>query len=272
MSDVTRIGFVGAGMMAEAIARGLLSARANPDALCASDPDELRRAVFREMGIRCEADNRLIVGGCDVIILAVKPFLMADVISDLADSVRPDQTIISIAAGITTSAIEQALRSDAPVVRAMPNTPCLVGEGAIAIAPGRRASHSHMDLAAGILGASGKVVRVTEDRMDAVTGLSGSGPAYVYMFIEALTVGGVREGLSRDAALSLAAQTVLGAAKMVIETGEHPAVLRDRVTTPAGTTIEGIASLEDDEFRSAVMGAVSAAAQRSREIGKSSMR
>lgn len=269
MSDVARIGFIGAGMMAEAIACGLLKSGASPDFLCASDPDERRCAAFREMGIRCEADNRSVAACSDAIILAVKPFLIADVISGVADSIRPDQMIISIAAGITTSAIEQSLRTDAPVVRAMPNTPCLVGEGAIAIAPGLYAAQSHMDLAAGILGASGTVVRVSEDKMDAVTGLSGSGPAYVYMFIEALAAGGVREGLAREAALTLAAQTVLGAAKMVIETGEHPAVLRDKVTTPAGTTIEGIASLEDDEFRSAVMGAVSAASERSREIGKS---
>ena len=150
----------------------------------------------------------------------------------------------------------------------MPNTPCLIGEGAAAIAPGRHATSVHLDAVSEMFGAVGKVVRVAEDKMDAVTGLSGSVPAYVYTFIEALADGGVRMGLPRATALLLAAQTVVGAAEMVLQSGEHPAVLRDRVTTPGGTTIAGIAALEDAGFRSAVMNAVTDAARRSAELGK----
>ncbi len=265
-----KIGFIGAGMMAEAIARGLLKVGVSPDAMSASDPDECRRRVFCEMGIRCTDDNRSVAESVDILLLAVKPFLIHQVLEGLAHVIKPHQLVISIAAGITTGSIESVIETDAPVVRVMPNTPALLGEGASGIAPGKHAAPEHLALAAEVLGACGKVVQVTEDKLDAVTGLSGSGPAYVYMFIEALTSGGVRMGLPRDAALTLAAQTVLGAAKMVIETGEHPAVLRDKVTTPGGTTIEAITALEKGGLRSAVMDAVTVATYKSKEIGRSS--
>jgi pyrroline-5-carboxylate reductase len=265
-----KIGFIGAGMMAEAIARGLLRVGVSPDAVSASDPDGSRHIVFGEMGIRCVTDNRSVAGSADILILAVKPFLMQNVLAGLSGALSGEQLVISIAAGVTTSSIESALEAVVPVVRVMPNTPCLLGEGASGIAPGKHATPEQLALASEVLSSCGKVVQVTEDKLDAVTGLSGSGPAYVYMFIEALTAGGLRMGIPRDAALTLAAQTVLGAAKMVIETGEHPAVLRDKVTTPAGTTIEGIATLEGAGLRSAVIEAVTAATNRSTEIGKSS--
>ena len=270
MLEGKRIGFIGAGMMAEAIARGLLKAGVGPDAITASDPDEKRRALFGEMGIRATTDNRSVAESSDILILAVKPFVMADALESLTNVVTPRQLVISIAAGITTATIEQKLEAEVSVIRVMPNTPCLIGEGAIAIAPGRRAAPDQMDLAAEIFGACGVVVRVTEDKMDAVTGLSGSGPAYIYMLIEALTAGGLLVGLPRDAALTLAAQTALGAAKMVIETGGSPAELRDKVTTPGGTTISGIAALERAGFRSALMEAVAAATVKSRELGRPS--
>lgn len=265
-----KIGFIGAGMMAEAIARGLLKAGVSSDAVAAFDPDEKRRALFSGMGIRAVADNRSVAESSDILILAVKPFVMADALESLGNVVTPRQLVISIAAGITTATIEQMLEEEVSVIRVMPNTPCLISEGAIAIAPGRRAVPDQMDLAAEIFSACGVVVRVTEDKMDAVTGLSGSGPAYVYMMIEALMAGGIQVGLPRDAALTLAAQTVLGAAKMVIETGEHPAELRDKVTTPGGTTIAGIAALEEAGFRSSLMRAVTAATVRSKAIGNAS--
>ncbi len=265
-----KTGFIGAGMMAEAIARGLLRVGISPDAISASDIDECRHSVFGELGIRCADDNRGVAESADILILAVKPFLLHQVVSDLASVIKPDQLVISIAAGITTAAVESVIETDVPVVRVMPNTPALLGEGASGVAPGKHAGPEHLALASEVLGACGKVVQVTEDKLDAVTGLSGSGPAYVYMFIEALMAGGIRMGLTRDAALTLAAQTVLGAAKMVIETGEHPAVLRDKVTTPGGTTIEALTALEKGGLRSAVMDAVTTATYKSKEIGRSS--
>lgn len=265
-----KIGFIGAGMMAEAFARGLLKAGVSPDSMSASDPSEERHLVFGSLGIRCTIDNRAVAGASDIVMLVVKPFMMPDVLDELADAIRPEQLVLSIAAGIPVATVERAFRAEVPVVRVMPNTPCLLGEGAIGMAPGKYATRDDMELAAEVLGACGKVAQVTDDKMDAVTGLSGSGPAYVYTFIEALAAGGVRMGLPRDAALTLAAQTVLGAARMVIETGEHPAVLRDKVTTPAGTTIAGLAALEAGGFRSAVIDTVTAATERSIEIGKPS--
>jgi pyrroline-5-carboxylate reductase len=270
MLEGKKIGFIGAGMMAEAIARGLLKAGVTADNIMASDPDEKRRALFNGMGIKAGDVNRAVAESSDILILAVKPFVMPDALDGLADVVTPRQLVISIAAGITAATIEQKLEAEVSVIRVMPNTPCLIGEGAIAVAPGRRATSDQMDLAAEIFGACGVVVRVTEDKMDAVTGLSGSGPAYVYIMIEALTAGGLQVGLPRDAALTLAAQTVLGSAKMVIDTGGHPAELRDKVTTPGGTTISGIAALEEAGFRSALMKAVAAATMRSKAIGNAS--
>jgi pyrroline-5-carboxylate reductase len=263
-----KIGFIGAGMMAEAFARGLLKAGVSPDAMSASDPDENRQAVFSNLGIPCVNGNRSVAESSDIVMLVVKPFMIQQIVDELSDVIRPSQLVLSIAAGIPVAKVEQGFKAEVPVVRVMPNTPCLVGEGAIGIAPGKFADRSHMDTATELLGACGKVVQVTDDKMDAVTGLSGSGPAYVYMFIEALMAGGIRMGLTRDAALTLAAQTVLGGAKMVLETGEHPAVLRDKVTTPAGTTIAGIAALEEAGFRSGLMKAVAAATIRSKELGK----
>jgi len=264
-----KIGFIGAGMMAEAIACGLLKAGVSADNLLAFDTDASRKKYFlKELGIRGAADSREVVGFAEIIILAVKPFIISEVLSEIGESLHVGQLLISIAAGITTSSIEDQIERPVPVVRVMPNTPCLIGEGATAVAPGKYAERRHLSIAEAIFGAVGKVATVTEDKIDAVTGLSGSGPAYVYMFIEALADGGVRMGLPRPTALLLAAQTVAGAARMVLETGEHPAALRDRVTTPGGTTIAATAALEASCFRSAAIEAVTIAAQKSVELGK----
>jgi len=264
-----RIGFIGAGTMAEAIGRGLLKAGVSPAQISASDPDERRREFCRrELGITATADNASVAQSSDIIILAVKPHVVHEVLAEIGGVLKPHQLLVSIAAGIRIDSIQSKLGADVPVVRVMPNTPCLVGEGASAIAPGEFAASVHRELASQIFGAVGRVVQVAEDKLDAVTGLSGSGPAYVYIFIEALADGGVRMGLPRETALVLAAQTVAGAARMVLETGAHPAELRDRVMTPGGTTVAGVASLEGSGFRSAAIEAVTAAANRAAELGK----
>ena len=264
-----KIGFVGAGTMAEAIARGLLEAGLDPAHISASDPDSCRRDLFsKELGVGVSADNGSVVRTSDIVILAVKPHTISQVVVEIGGILKAEQLLISIAAGVTTGSIQGKLGADVPVIRAMPNTPCLIGEGASAIAPGRHASPAHMKMASEIFGAVGKVVEVTEDKLDAVTGLSGSGPAYVYTFIEALTSGGVRMGLPKATALTLAAQTVTGAARMVLETNADPAELRDRVMTPGGTTAAGMASLERCGFQSAVIEAVTAATERAGELGK----
>ena len=264
-----KIGFVGAGVMAEAIARGLLKAGVSPEQINASDPDDRRRDLFGgQLGVKTTTDNAALVGFADIVILAVKPYVVARAVEEAHAALKPKQLFISIAAGVRTGSIESKLGDGTPVVRVMPNTPCLIGEGVSAIAPGRHAGAADLDVARSIFEAVGVVVEVTEDKMDAVTGLSGSGPAYVYMFIEALADGGLRAGLPKGTALLLAAQTVAGAARMVLETGEHPAVLRDRVMTPGGTTIAGVAMLEREGLRSAAMEAVKAATDRSAELGK----
>jgi len=256
-------------MMAEAIARGLLRSGVQAEKITAYDTNEQRLSTFcSDLGVHQSACSTAVVESSDTIIIAVKPFVVSDVLAEIGSKVGVHQLVISIAAGITIGCIENELDTGVPVIRVMPNTPCLVGDGATAIAPGRDADASHLATARMIFDAVGEVVEVTEDKIDAVTGLSGSGPAYVYTFIEALTDGGVRMGLPRATARLLAAQTVYGAAKMVLDCDDHPAELRDRVTTPGGTTIAGLAALEASGFRSAVMEAVKAATERSVELGK----
>jgi pyrroline-5-carboxylate reductase len=269
MLEGKKVGFIGAGMMAEAIVKGLLKAGLDPKSVMVSDPDEQRRKVFHEhLGVTADASNISVVQFSDILVLAVKPHVVAGVLDEIKQFLEADQLLISIAAGVTTESIEARIEKNLPVIRVMPNTPCLIGQGISALAMGRHAEPHHLDVALQIFKAVGKAIQVTEDKMDAVTGLSGSGPAYVYMLIEALADGGVRMGLPKSSALILAAQTVAGSAMMVLETGEHPAVLRDRVMTPGGTTIAGVAALEKSEFRSALIEAVTAAANRSAELGK----
>lgn len=269
MLDEKKIGLIGAGMMAEAIARGLLKAGVDPARISASDPDARRRELFEKgLGIAALADNRAVAESADIIIIVVKPPIVPKALDEISSVVTPKQMVISNAAGVTIQAIQDRLSANVPVIRAMANTPCLIGQGATAIAPGAYATFDHMEIAIRIFSAVGRVVQVTEDKMDAVTGLSGSGPAYVYTFIEALADGGVRMGLPRPVAMVLAAQTVAGAADMVLETGAHPAELRDKVITPGGTTAAAMATLERSGFRSAAIEAVTAATNRSAELGK----
>lgn len=263
--------FLGAGNMARALIGGLVrggdvapgSVRAARRT--ASLLDELA-ADFP--GIVTTTDARRAVEGATVVVLAVKPQGFADVMNEVKDAIPADALVVSILAGVTTRQIEDAVGRDVAVVRSMPNTPALVDEGATAVCAGRHATPDHLALAREIFRAVGKVEEVPESLMDAVTGLSGSGPAYIYMVVEALTDGGVKQGIPRPIAARLAAQTVLGAAKLVIETGKHPAILRDEVTTPGGTAIAAVADLEAHGLRTMLINAVGTATARSQELAR----
>lgn len=216
--------------------------------------------------VRWTTDNREAVREADIVMICLKPQAIERVVDEVRDLLRADQLLITIAAGVTTAGITEMTRTENPVVRVMPNIASLVDEGAAAISPGKYAGEEHKEMAARIFQAVGRVVFVNEHLLDAVTGLSGSGPAYIYMVIEALSDGGVKMGLPRDVALDLAAQTVLGAARLIQETGKHPAVLRDQVLTPGGTTIAAVHDLEIRGLRSMLISAVETATQRSREL------
>jgi pyrroline-5-carboxylate reductase len=264
-----RLAVVGAGNMAEALVRGLLRAGLfPPGAIAASDVVPERLRLFREQfGVATETDNAAIVAKADLVLLAVKPQAMGQVLASLAPVVDR-QLLISIAAGVPTYAIETRFPRPVRVVRVMPNTPALVLEGASALCAGAHATPEDLALARALFEAVGRAVVLDETAMDAVTGLSGSGPAYVFVVIEALADAGVRVGLSREVAQLLAAQTVLGSARMVLETGKHPAALKDMVASPGGTTIAGLHALEARALRAALLDAVEAATERSRELGR----
>jgi pyrroline-5-carboxylate reductase len=273
MSDVLSnrcIGFVGGGNMAEALVRGLLeSGAASTAQLRVSDPSETRREhLMKHYGIETTADNAVLASWADLVVIAVKPKVVASAAGDVKDGLGPDGLVITIAAGVPTRTVEDRLHRGSHVVRAMPNTPAMVLAAATALAPGQAATADDLALAKALFEAVGRCVVVSESALDAVTGLSGSGPAYIMLVIEALADGGVKAGLSRDVALRLAAQTVYGSAKMVLEQGEHPGVLKDRVTSPGGTTIAGLSRLEAAGLRSAFIEAVDAAAKRSEELGR----
>lgn len=266
-----RLGFIGAGQMAEAVARGLSTAGVVSLAdMSAADVSSDRLAVFSDLGIAAKGCSGEVADSSDVIFIAVKPFAVQSVLSDLRASNRLSDRhlIVSIAAGVTLEQMQSWAGADMRVVRVMPNTPCLVGASAAAMSLGARATPADACLVREMFSAVGEVYEVEERLLDAVTGLSGSGPAYVFVAIEALADGGTAAGLPRKVALSLAAQTVYGAAKMVIETQKHPGQLKDSVASPAGTTIAGLHELEKGGFRSLLMNAVIAAANRSKEMSK----
>jgi pyrroline-5-carboxylate reductase len=264
-----RIGFLGAGRMATALARGWLAAGlTTPDLVLASDPvPQAREAFAGGDGLRATADNREVVAASDVLILAVKPQSMRGLLAEVRPAVGPRHLVVSIAAGITLRQLADGLGADRRLVRVMPNTPCLVGASASGYAAGEAATAEDLALVDRLLNAVGRAYRLPETLLDAVTGLSGSGPAFVYVMIEALSDGGVRVGLPRDVATALAAQTVLGSARMVLETEAHPGVLKDMVASPGGTTIAGLHALERGGLRAALMDAVEAATRRARELG-----
>lgn len=264
------IGFWGAGQMAQALARGFVAAgQVTPDRVIAFDPVPAALAAFeREIpGSRGVAGNDIVAQEAQTIFLATKPQHAEGVFQQLRGKLPPGKLIVSIAAGIPLAKLAAGLGTDR-IVRVMPNTPMLVGCGASAFSLGPGATAADGQFVANLLGAAGLAYQVDERLLDAVTGLSGSGPAFVYLVIEALADGGVRMGLPREVALALAAQTVRGAAAMVLETHEHPAVLKDRVASPGGTTIAGLAALEQHGLRGALIAAVEAATHRSQELGK----
>lgn len=267
MADIKRIAFIGGGNMAEAIIKGLLRENASVPVMVA-EISAARRTYLTSTypGIRIVENSAEAAAWGEVVILAIKPQQATSVLTTLEKILSPDKLIVSIMAGVRTGTIEEALENGSRVVRVMPNTPALVGLGATAICPGRKTNALDLDRVETIFAQTGVVVRVDEKLMDAVTGLSGSGPAYVFTFIEALADAGVKNGLPRDIASCLAIQTVLGAARMLSTGSEHPAQLRDKVTSPGGTTIAGLHSLENGRFRGVIMDAVDAATRRSKEL------
>lgn len=264
-----QVGFLGAGNMGEAIIKGLLQTGLVPAAsIAAADAraDRLRQ-IAKQYGVRAAASNRDLVAAADLVILAVKPQTMASVLKEIAGAVDRAPLLISIAAGVPVAALRAALGKPARLIRVMPNTPALVLEGVTAIARAEGLEAGDLELAQELFGAVGRVVVLDEDALDAVTGLSGSGPAYVAIVIESLADGGVQMGLDRATAMTLAAQTVLGSARLILETGMHPGQLKDMVSSPGGTTIAGIAALEEGGVRRTFISAVERATQRSRELG-----
>jgi len=264
------LGFLGAGRMATALAQGFVSTGlVRSGQIFASDVVPAARKAFgAATGAKICSSNADVLKNASVVILAVKPHQAMEVLTGIQSRFTPRHLLISIVAGLMLEKLESALPAKARVVRVMPNTPALVGASASGFACGRSATRSDAHLALRLLSGVGVAVEVKESLLDAVTGLSGSGPAYVYQFIEAMSDGGVASGLPRDLATRLAAQTVLGAAKMVIDTGEHPGALKDAVASPGGTTIEGIHELEKGKLRGTVINAVRAAAQKSRSLGQ----
>ncbi len=268
MMNIRKIAFIGGGNMAEAIMRGLLREDVGVG-ICVAEISPKRRDELTKMfpkNVRIVADAAEAAQWGEVIVLAIKP-QQADSVLDLIErAITPDKLVISIMAGIPTTKIEANLVPGCRVIRAMPNTPALIGAGATAVCPGRKANADDLDLARQVFAMTGIAVSVDEKLMDAVTGLSGSGPAYVFTFIEALSDAGVKNGLPRDVASQLAVQTVLGAARMVAETGEHPALLKEKVTSPGGTTIAALHALEIGCFRGIVMNAVETACLKSKDL------
>jgi pyrroline-5-carboxylate reductase len=256
--------------MATALARGFVRAGlVSKDKLLASDPAAAAREAFaRETGGRTTPSNVDVAQAARIVVLAVKPAQVAGVLAEVRGVWTDKHVLLSIAAGVPLGKLETFLGDGARVLRVMPNTPALAGCSATAYAAGNSASAEDCDLAQRLFSSIGLAVQLKENLLDAVTGLSGSGPAYVCLFIEALSDGGVAAGLPRELATRLAAQTVMGAARMVLETGMHPGELKDMVASPGGTTIEGIHKLEEGSFRSTVIGAVRAAAEKSKQLGK----
>lgn len=270
MSGKLTIGFLGAGKMATALAKGFVNAGlVGADQILASDPAEPARSAFaKEVGAKASVSNLEVTRFAQVLLLAVKPDQVTDALAEIRSHLTKRHLLISIAAGVTLATLENGLSDGVRVIRVMPNAPALVGASATAYAPGKSATPEDGQLAQKLFSAVGIAFKVKEALLDAVTGLSGSGPAYAYLVIEALSDGGVAAGLPREVATKLAAQTVLGAAKMVLETGQHPGALKDMVTSPGGTTIEGLHELEKGRVRAAFINAVRAAAEKSKKLGQ----
>jgi pyrroline-5-carboxylate reductase len=265
-----KIGVIGAGKIGSAIVRGVVAAGlARPERIMASDVSKaLRQALAAGVGVEVTPSNLKLCDFADIVILAVKPQVIDSVTEEIAKKVGKTKLVVSVAAGVPLSRLEKNLAKGARVVRVMPNITCVVGAGASGYAGGGAATAADLEKVGAILNSFGVGLPLEEKYLDAVTGLSGSGPAYVFLFIESLADGGVQMGLSRDVALKLALQTVYGAARMALESGKHLGELRDEVTSPGGTTIAGLYALEKGRLRGTVMEAVLQATRRSQELGK----
>jgi pyrroline-5-carboxylate reductase len=263
------IGFIGTGNMGEALIAGLLKAKfTTPEQIMAFDAEGARlRFIQKKYGVKKASDNHHLASQCDPLLLCVKPQSMKEVIEEMADSLDSSKLLISIAAGVPLYAIETYARKQLRLIRVMPNINVLVQEGASAIAPGNLATDDDVKLAKAVFDCVGKSITIHEPLMDAVTGLSGSGPAYVFLIIEALTDAGVHLGMTRAQAFALVTQTVMGSVKLLSHTGDHPALLREKVTSPGGTTAAGLYKLEEGGLRKILIDAVIAATQRSKELG-----
>ncbi|AGB40817.1 pyrroline-5-carboxylate reductase [Halobacteroides halobius DSM 5150] len=265
---VEKIGFIGAGSMAEALITGILEAELfSADRVYISDINQERvESLHNKYQVQIANNNQELVKQVDYIVLAVKPRVVKKILGRVGQQIRPYQKLFSIAAGVTTKQLEKHLSTDVPVVRLMPNTPALIGSGATAYTLGQAATEDASRVVKEIFSSVGLIVEVKEDLMDAVTGLSGSGPAYIYMIVEALSDAGVNVGLPRKVASKLAIQTLLGAGEMVQELEKHPAQLKDLVTSPGGTTITGLKELEKTGLRSSLYQAVESATAKSKEL------
>jgi pyrroline-5-carboxylate reductase len=263
-------GFIGPGNMAEALLRGLVHGNHVPaSAICVAGPRiERLDELAKKFDVKTTVNNADAARGVDVLILAVKPQIMERVVQQIADAVEGSTIVVSIAAGIDTESLERALPEKTRVIRAMPNTPALVGAAATAISPGRHATADDIAIAKAVFDAVGITVVLEESQLDAVTGLSGSGPAYIFLILEALADAGVKVGLSRRNAQRLAAQTVMGSAKLLLDTDEHPGRLKDMVTSPGGTAIAGLHTLEQGGLRTTLINAVETATKRAKELGR----
>ena len=270
MLTTQNIAVIGAGKIGETILKALLDAKvvAKGQLRASTKHAATAEARGKAHGVRATTDNASAAKGADIVILSVKPQVMGEVLGSLKRTVTAKQLVISTAAGVTTGAIERGLAKGVPVVRTMPNTPCLLRSGMTAICAGKHATREHLAVAEAIFGAMGRTLVLDERHFDAVTGLSGSGPAFMYVVLESLAEGGVKVGLPRETATELVAQTMLGAARMVLETREHPATLKDAVTTPAGCTIDGLLELEEGGLRVALIKAVVKATARAGELGE----
>ncbi|NME95774.1 pyrroline-5-carboxylate reductase [Clostridium cochlearium] len=264
------IGFIGCGNMAQAMITGIVSSKiVFGENVFVSDKDEEKLKYIKEkFNVNISKDNKEVAENSDIIILAVKPNKYGEVIQGIKDYVKKDVIIVVIGAGITINYVEESFKKKLKVIRTMPNTPALVGEGMSAICYNELITENDLKDVVNIFKSFGKVEIIEENLMDAIPAISGSSPAYVYMFIEALADGAVLDGVPRDKAYKMAAQSVLGAAKMVLETGEHPGELKDRVCSPAGTTIEAVYSLEKNNFRGTIMEAMRKCTDKTREMSK----
>jgi pyrroline-5-carboxylate reductase len=263
-----RLAILGAGKLGETLLKGLLEAGVIDvnDVVVTAGHQKRLDQLGERFGVAGTLSNSDAAQGADIILLAVKPQTVPKVIGEIGAALRPSQLLISVAASVSTAFIEKHTATGVPVIRAMPNTPCLLKQGMTGIAPGSNAGPDHLALAKFIFDSVGRTIIADEKHMDAITGLSASGPAYIYIIIESLAEAGVKVGLPRDMATELAAQTVIGAGQMVIQTAEHPAKLKDTVTTPAGCTIDGILELEEGGLRVTLIKAVVKATQRAKEL------